>query len=96
MEEVQAKDKLIQECRNEIDSKDTSLQKHVKDHGSLQKHPKEEAYTKAIRERYDQAVRLQLDKQKLADRAMYLVRDLMGLQASTDPASWTVTVDDWT
>jgi inhibitor of growth protein 3 len=74
MEEIQAKDKVIQECRNEIDSKDASLQKYIKEHGSLQKHPKEDAYTKAIQQRYDQAIRLQSDKQKLADRAMYLVR----------------------
>lgn len=87
MEEIQAKDKLIQDCRNEIDGRDNSLQKHIKEHGSLQKHPKEEAYSRVIRDQYDKAIRLQQDKQKLADRAMYLVCSSHAPIVPTDDAA---------
>lgn len=74
LEEIQAKDRVIQECRGIINMRDTALQKHLKANGVIIKHPKEEQYTKVILENYEKAQELQDQKVKLSEKATLLVR----------------------
>lgn len=73
MEEIQAKDKVIQECRGVINSKDGSLQKFVKMNGSLTPHPKESSYGEAILQNLDKCQVLQDDKIQLSEKACILL-----------------------
>src|SRR5690606_9292906 len=72
-EELQAKDKQLQECRAAINSRDNSLQKFIKMNGSHVQNPKEDLYAKAIRSQYQIALRLQDEKIALAQKALALV-----------------------
>jgi inhibitor of growth protein 3 len=54
MEEINAKDKIIQECRVTINSRDGSLQRFIKLNSSLTPYPKEEQYSKSILQNLDQ------------------------------------------
>lgn len=73
-EEVQAKDELIQEARRTIASRDNSLQKFIKLNGSLVQNPKEEPYSKLIKEQYERSQILQEEKIGLVEKAAALVR----------------------
>jgi inhibitor of growth protein 3 len=73
-EEVQAKDQLIQECKNIIMARDNSLQKFIKLNGSLVQNPKEDPYSKIIMQQYEKCQILQEEKIGLVDKAMALVR----------------------
>ncbi|PWY78114.1 hypothetical protein BO94DRAFT_537899 [Aspergillus sclerotioniger CBS 115572] len=73
MEEIQAKDKIIQECRTTINSRDTSLQKFIKLNGSLTPNPKEEQYGKAILQNLDKSQQLQDEKIQLSEKACVLL-----------------------
>ncbi|KAI5297755.1 hypothetical protein KEM56_004563, partial [Ascosphaera pollenicola] len=73
MEEIQAKDTTISECRGLISSRDVSLQKFIKQHGSLTTNPKEETYTKTVLENLDKSLALQDEKIALADKASALL-----------------------
>ncbi|KAJ5389154.1 Zinc finger PHD-type [Penicillium cataractarum] len=73
MEEIQAKDKVMQDCRATINSKDGSIQKFIKANGSLAPNPKEEQYNKAVLESYDRAIQLQDEKIQLSDKACVLL-----------------------
>jgi len=73
LEEIQAKDQMIQECRNLINSRDTALQKHIRANGAITKHPKEEQYAKVILANYDKAQELQDQKVTLSQKAAFLV-----------------------
>ncbi|KAF3385331.1 Chromatin modification-related protein YNG2 [Penicillium rolfsii] len=73
MEEIQAKDKLVQECRATINSRDGSIQKFIRLNGSLAPNPKEEQYNKTVLENYDRAIQLQDEKIRLADKASVLL-----------------------
>ncbi|KAF7714743.1 Chromatin modification-related protein [Penicillium ucsense] len=73
MEEIQAKDKIMQESRVVINSKDGSLQKFIKLNGSLAPNPKEEQYTKAVLESFDRSQQLQEEKIQLSDKACVLL-----------------------
>ncbi|KAJ5890522.1 Zinc finger PHD-type [Penicillium subrubescens] len=73
MEEIQAKDKIMQECRATINSRDGSIQKFIKLNGSLAPNPKEEAYNKAVLQSYERAIQLQDEKIALADKAAVLL-----------------------
>src|SRR5438046_948391 len=97
MEEIQAKDKVIQECRSTINSRDTSMQKFIKVNGSRTPYPKEESYSKVILQNMDRSQALQDEKILLSEKACVLldrqikkldikIRDLQneGL-LSTDP-----------
>lgn len=73
MEEIQAKDKIIQECRAIINSRDSSLQKFIKINGSHALNPKEEAYSKIILQNMDRCQVLQDEKVILSDKASILL-----------------------
>ena len=69
MEEIQAKDKIVQECRAKIHARDSGIQKFIKANGSLLVNPKEEQYTKEVEENFDRALRIQDEKIALAEKA---------------------------
>ncbi|KAL4897472.1 inhibitor of growth proteins N-terminal histone-binding-domain-containing protein [Aspergillus ambiguus] len=73
MEEIQAKDKIIQECRATINSRDSSIQKFIKLNGSLTPNPKEEQYGRAILQNLDKSQQLQDEKIQLSDKACVLL-----------------------
>ncbi|KAJ5698152.1 Zinc finger PHD-type [Penicillium macrosclerotiorum] len=73
MEEIQAKDKTMQECRTTINSRDGSIQKFIKMNGSLAPNPKEEQYSKTILQNLDQCQQLQDEKIQLSEKACVLL-----------------------
>jgi inhibitor of growth protein 3 len=73
MEEIQAKDKIIQECRATINSRDSSLQKFIKLNGSLAPNLKEEQYSKTILQNLDRSQALQDEKIQLSEKACTLL-----------------------
>ncbi|KAH8695937.1 inhibitor of growth proteins N-terminal histone-binding-domain-containing protein [Talaromyces proteolyticus] len=73
MEEVQAKDRVIQECRTTINSRDNSIQKFIKLNGSLAPNPKEEQYSKTILQNLDRCQTLQDEKIQLSEKACVLL-----------------------
>ena len=73
MEEIQAKDKTIQECRTTINSRDNSIQKFIKLNGSLAPNPKEEQYSKTILQNLDRCQSLQDEKIHLSEKACVLL-----------------------
>ena len=73
MEEIQAKDMLLQQCKDTINRHDGSLQKFVKLSGGHIKNPKEDSYTQIIRDNYDKAEILQAEKIGLSEKAVILV-----------------------
>jgi len=76
---VQAKDQLIQECKNIIMARDNSLQKFIKLNGSLVQNPKEDPYSKIIMQQFEKCQILQEEKIGLVDKAMALVCRLLAL-----------------
>ena len=73
MEEIQAKDRSMQECRSIINSRDTSLQKFIRLNGSHAVNPKEETYGKAILQNMDRSQTLQDEKVVLSEKACALL-----------------------
>ena len=73
LEEIEAKDKVTQECRNTIHSKDSSIQKFCKTNGSRQENPKEDLYCKTALSNFDKAQAIQDEKVALSDKARILV-----------------------
>ncbi|KAL4743015.1 inhibitor of growth proteins N-terminal histone-binding-domain-containing protein [Aspergillus similis] len=73
MEEIQAKDKIIQECRAIINSRDASIQKFIKLNGSLTPNPKEEQYSKIVLQNLDKSSQLQDEKIQLSEKACILL-----------------------
>lgn len=73
LEEIQAKDKLVQECRAHINTRDTSIQKFVKTNGCVQPYPKEEAHVKNAMTNFDKAATIQEEKVHLSEKAATLV-----------------------
>ncbi|EEH48293.1 uncharacterized protein PADG_04377 [Paracoccidioides brasiliensis Pb18] len=73
MEEIQAKDKIMQECRMTINSRDNSLQKFIKQHGSHVPNPKEDSYSRTILQNLDRSQVLQDDKIQLSEKACMLL-----------------------
>ncbi|KAL2831329.1 inhibitor of growth proteins N-terminal histone-binding-domain-containing protein [Aspergillus pseudoustus] len=73
MEEIQAKDKIIQECRATINQKDASIQKFIKLNGSLAPNPKEDPYSKSILQNLDRSQQLQDEKIQLSEKACILL-----------------------
>jgi len=77
LEEVEAKDKVIQECRNVIHTRDSSIQKHLKVNGAGHAHPKDDAYTKSILSNFDKAMGIQDEKVALSEKASVIVSVLL-------------------
>ena len=73
LEEIQAKDRVIQECRNTIIARDGSIQKFLKANGAGQPNPKEETYAKNIVANFDKAQIVQEEKVGLSEKAAHLV-----------------------
>lgn len=73
LEEIQAKDQLIHECRQLISNRDAGLQRHNKSLGVHVKHPKEEQFIKLVLSSYDKAQALQDEKVALIQKATFLV-----------------------
>lgn len=73
LEEIEAKDRIIQECRNVINSHDSSIQKFVKLNGAGNVNPKEDVYCKTIVSNFNRAQTLQEEKIGLSDKAAHLV-----------------------
>ena len=73
MEEVAAKDKQVQECRLAIAQRDNSLQKFIKQNGSLAPHPKEEQYNSQIIAYMEKSEALQDEKIILSEKANALI-----------------------
>ena len=76
LEEIEAKDKVAQECRNVIHARDSSIQKFTKANGGGQPNPKEEAYSKLILSNFEKAQALQDEKVALSDKARVVVSSL--------------------
>jgi inhibitor of growth protein 3 len=70
---VEAKDRMIQESRAIITSRDNSLQKFIKLNGPLVQNPKEEPYSKLIQQHYEKSQLLQEEKIGLVEKAAALV-----------------------
>lgn len=73
MEEIEAKDKVMQECRATINSRDGSIQKFIKLNGSLASNPKEEEYSKAVLKNLDKSQEIQNEKIQLSEKACVLL-----------------------
>lgn len=73
MEEIQAKDKVMQDCRTTINSRDGSIQKFIKLNGSLAPNPKEEQYSKSVLQSLDKCSQLQDEKIQLSEKACVLL-----------------------
>lgn len=73
LEEIQAKDRIVEECRNIITARDGSIQKFHKANGASPSHPKEEAYVSNIIANYEKAETVQQEKIALAERSTHLV-----------------------
>lgn len=73
LEEIQAKDRIVQDCRSFAASRDASIQKSLKANGAGQVNPKEEPYSKAILSNYEKAQVYQEEKIGLSDRAAVLL-----------------------
>ena len=73
MEEIEAKDRVVQECRNTIHLQDSSIQKFLKQNGARQSNPKEDAYAKTILANFDKAKVVQEEKVGLSEKAGVLV-----------------------
>lgn len=69
MEEIQAIDKDMQKYLSNINSKESALQKQVKNHGSLVAHPKEQEYADFTKKHYDICLDLQKKKIGHSDKA---------------------------
>lgn len=73
LEEIQAKDRIVQECRTVIATRDSSIQKFLKANGAGQPNPKEEGYCKNVMANFDKAQVIQEEKVGLSEKAALLV-----------------------
>lgn len=73
LEEIQAKDRVVQECRNVIATRDSSIQKFLKLNGASQPNPKEEGYCKNVTANFDKAQIVQEEKVGLSEKAALLL-----------------------
>ena len=73
LEEIQAKDRIVQECRTIIATRDSSIQKFLKLNGAGQPNPKEEGYCKNVMANFDKAQVVQEEKVGLSEKAALLV-----------------------
>ena len=73
LEEIQAKDRVVQDCRSNVATRDASIQKFLKVNGAGQINPKDEQYSKVILANYEKAQIYQEEKIGLSDRAAILL-----------------------
>jgi inhibitor of growth protein 3 len=72
-EEIQAKDRMVQECRNVIATRDNSIQKFLKNNGAGQANPKEQNYCNIAMSNFEKAQTIQEEKISLSDKAALLL-----------------------
>jgi inhibitor of growth protein 3 len=72
-EELIAKDRILCEHRSTYLTRDASLQKHIRLHGSHAENPKEAAYIDQIRKNQRRVLELQDEKLQLAQKALDLI-----------------------
>lgn len=72
-EEMEAKDRVMQECKHTIARLDGSIQKFLKMNGARQVNPKEEGYVQTISSNFDKLERIQDEKVALSEKAAILV-----------------------
>ncbi|KAA6415478.1 MAG: PHD finger domain [Lasallia pustulata] len=73
LEEIQAKDRVLQECRTVINTRDNSIQKWMKVNGTNQLNPKEEPYSRTILANFDKAQTIQEEKVGLSAKVGVLL-----------------------
>lgn len=73
LEEIQAKDHIVQECRAQINTRDAAIQRWTKANGCADPSPKEEAQCKVVLSNFDQACAVQEEKMALSERAATLL-----------------------
>lgn len=73
LEEMKFKDVKLNALRRRIQHYDNSIQKHIRQHGSLSENPKEAINNPKIVTDYEQAIKLQNDKYELAHKLDGLV-----------------------
>ena len=73
LEEIQAKDRVLQECRSVINTRDNSIQKFMKINGTNQPNPKEDPYSRTILANFDKAQIIQEEKVGLSAKVGVLV-----------------------
>lgn len=73
LEEIQAKDMQIAQFKQEIEKRDSQLQKWTRMNGGHVRNPKDEAFGKTIKECFDKCEVLQEAKCGLAQRAQILI-----------------------
>lgn len=73
LEEIQAKDQQMQECRDLISTKDKLIQNFVRQNGGHVKNPKEDALAKNILANYDRMEILQAEKLGLSQKSAIIV-----------------------
>lgn len=78
LEEVQAKDEIIEQSRREVLKIDQTLQKFVKTKGGHEKHDREGQMVKTAKQHYDKMQALQEDKVALSQKACVLVSEEAG------------------
>ena len=78
-EEAQAKQDAINECNAIISSRDSNIQKFIKQNGSLIVNPKEEDYSNTIKKNFLKMQELQEDKLALLQKSCVLVSVLFDI-----------------
>ena len=73
MEEIQAIDQQIHKYLQSVNSKESALQKQVKNHSSLVAHPKEHEYVEFGKKHYDLCLDLQRKKMVHSDKASVML-----------------------
>lgn len=73
MEEIQAIDKEMQRYLSAINSRENTLQKQVKSHGSLVAHPKEQEFAAFTKKHYELCIDLQQKKISHSDKACVML-----------------------
>ena len=73
LEEIQAKDRIVQECRSYVNARENSIQKFLKANGAGQANPKEETFVKNVLASFDRAQEVQEEKVSLSEKAATLV-----------------------
>ena len=83
LEEIQAKDRIVQECRSFVNARENSIQKFLKANGAGQANPKEETFVKNVLTSYDRAHAVQEEKVSLSEKAATLVSAVPSLLPSS-------------
>ena len=73
LEEIQAKDKTIEDCKKVIEKRDLSIQAHLKSQGMATAFPKDKTHVEHCMSQFDRAQTLQAEKVGLSEKANMLL-----------------------